>query len=99
MPKNYYFIDGAVSAGQSTLTAISNKSSSFGIGATVDIDAGIITATSLKVGTGVTIQSGVVTAINGFISVGNTTPIKITLSGKVLSFTAVGIGSTSFTLA
>lgn len=81
MAKNYYFIDGTVSAGQSTLTAISNESSSFGIGATTDIDA------------------GVVTAVNGFISVGNTTPITITLVGNSLTLSAVGIGSTTLTLA
>lgn len=42
--------------------------------------------------------SGIVTATGGFISVGNTTPIQISLSGNKLIFTAVGIGSTSFTL-
>ena len=99
MPNNYYFIDGSVSAGQSTLLAISNESSTFGIGATSSIDAGIITATSLKVGTEVAIQSGIVTATNGFISIGNTTPIQISLVGNKLTFSAVGIGSTTFTLS
>jgi hypothetical protein len=42
--------------------------------------------------------SGIVTATGGFISVGNTTPIKISVVGNKLIFTAVGIGSTSFTL-
>jgi hypothetical protein len=81
MAKNYYFIDDSVSAGSSTMVAIQNESAGFGIGATSDISAGIITA------------------VNGFISAGNTTPIKITLSGNILSFTAVGIGSTFFRLA
>ena len=99
MAKNYYFIDDSVSAGSSTMAAIQNESTGFGIGATSDISAGIITATSLQVGTGITANNGVITAVNGFISVGNTTPIKITLSGNILSFTAVGIGSTFFTLA
>lgn len=35
---------------------------------------------------------------DGFISVGNTTPIKIEVVGNTLTFTAVGIGSTSFIL-
>lgn len=43
--------------------------------------------------------SGVVTATGGFISVGNTTPIQISLVGNQLTFTAVGIGSTTLTLA
>ncbi len=94
MPKHFYYIDGNVSAGQTTLTAIQNESASFGIGATTDLET-----ESLKVGTGITASSGVITALNGFISAGSTTPIKITLTGNILSFTAVGIGSTFFTLA
>jgi hypothetical protein len=42
--------------------------------------------------------TGIVTATNGFISVGNTTPIQISLVGNQLTFTAVGIGSTTLTL-
>lgn len=42
--------------------------------------------------------SGIVTATGGFISVGNTTPIQISLVGNQLTFTAVGIGSTTLTL-
>ena len=99
MANNYYFINDSVSAGSSTMLAIQNESATFGIGATSDISAGILSSTTLKVGTGITANSGVITAVNGFISVGNTTPIKITLSGNILSFTAVGIGSTFFRLA
>jgi hypothetical protein len=43
--------------------------------------------------------SGIVTALGGFISVGNTTPVKISVAGNQLIFTVTGIGSTSFTLA
>lgn len=43
--------------------------------------------------------SGIVTALGGFISVGNTSPVKISVSGNRLIFTVTGIGSTSFTLA
>ena len=42
--------------------------------------------------------SGIITATNGFISVANTTPIQINLVGKVLTFNATGIRSTSLTL-
>lgn len=99
MAKNYYFIDSNVSAGQSTLLAIQNEASTFGIGATTDLEIEDLVINSLKVGTGVTVNSGIVTAIGGFISAGSTTPIQITLDGNILSFTAVGIGSTFFTLA
>ena len=53
----------------------------------------------LRVGTAVSIASGIVTAFNGFISVANTTPVRISLSGNSVVFNAVGIGSTSFALA
>jgi hypothetical protein len=53
----------------------------------------------LRVGTAVSIASGIVTAFNGFISVANTTPVRISLSGNRVVFNAVGIGSTSFALA
>ena len=43
--------------------------------------------------------SGIVTATEGFISVGNTTPIQISLIGNQLTFTAFGIGSTTLTLS
>jgi hypothetical protein len=42
--------------------------------------------------------SGIVTATGGFISSGSTTPIQISLVGNQLTFTAVGIGSTTLTL-
>ena len=108
MSKHFYFIDGNVSAGQSTLNAIANESVTFGIGATSILEPNeLVVGTSLSVGTGVSVSSGIVTATGGFISgistdglLGiSTTPIQITLSGNILSFTAVGIGSTFFTLA
>jgi hypothetical protein len=43
--------------------------------------------------------SGAVTATGGFISVGNTTPIQISLVGNELTFTAPGIGSTTLILS
>jgi len=41
---------------------------------------------------------GDVLAPNGFVSTANTTPIQIQLVGNLLTFKAVGIGSTTFTL-
>ena len=77
-----------------------------GIGGTALVDRNLQVHGSLGVGVGVTVQGGIVTAINGFTSGVNTstqlgvstTPIHITLEGNVLSFHAVGIGSTTFTL-
>ena len=42
---------------------------------------------------------GIITATGGFISAANTTPIQISLVGSELTFTAVGIGSTTLTLS
>ena len=42
--------------------------------------------------------SGIITATDGFVSTANTTPIQIQLVGNLLTFEAVGIGSTTFTL-
>jgi hypothetical protein len=108
MSKHFYFIDGNVAAGQSTLDAITNESATFGIGATSILEPNeLVVGTALSVGVGVSVSSGIVTSTGGFISgistdglLGvSTTPIQITLSGNILSFTAVGIGSTFFTLA
>jgi len=108
MAKRFYFIDDSVAAGQNTVVAIENESGTFGIGATTTLEPDNLgVGNSLTVGVGVTVQGGIVTATGGFISgvstnglLGvSTTPIHITLEGNVLSFAAVGIGSTFFTLA
>jgi len=77
-------------------TFVGNVSTTTGI-----VTTGIVTATSGFVGvlTSNNINVGVITATGGFISVANTTPIQISLVGTQLIFTAVGIGSTSFTLS
>lgn len=70
------------------------------IGAATSIKLDTITVgitTDLTVGRNANV-SGVVTSTGGFISVGNTTPIQISLVGNQLIFTAVGIGSTTLTL-
>ena len=43
--------------------------------------------------------TGITTSQNGFTSgIGITNPVKITVSGSILTFTVVGVGSTSLTL-
>jgi len=44
------------------------------------------------------VTAGIVTATSGFVSIANTTPVRIELVGNQLTFSAVGIGSTTFTL-
>ncbi len=43
--------------------------------------------------------SGSVNSSLGFISIGNTTPIQISLVGNQITFSAVGIGSTTLTIS
>lgn len=68
-----------------------------GLTGTPDITVGTVVANSVRIGTGVTSNSGIVTAINGFTS-GIGTAVKITTVGNKLTFTVVGVGSTTLTL-
>lgn len=85
------FSDYIASSGIATYAdtaGISTYSSTSGIA--TDVIGGIASVTS--------VTAGIITATDGFISVGNTTPIQISLVGDQLTFTAVGIGSTTLTL-
>tara|TARA_R100000479_G_scaffold19059_2_gene7247 strand:- start:744 stop:1091 length:348 start_codon:yes stop_codon:yes gene_type:complete len=69
------------------------------------VQSDVIVGSGFSVGIGTTQPTtplhvnGSATATGGFVSIANTTPIKITLSGTTLTFTADGIGSTSLTLS
>jgi len=84
-----------------------NNQLAIGVGATnwitgnsnFNVGIGTTNATSKLTVQGNTLVTGIVTATGGFISVGNTTPIQISLIGNQLTFTAVGIGSTTLTLS
>lgn len=78
-----------------TVAGVSTYAESSGI-ATYATSSGI---SSTLISTANVNTSGIITATGGFISVGNTTPIQITLSGTNLIFTAVGIGSTTLKLS
>lgn len=78
----------AVGAGYGVTVYLSDYIPSSGI--STNVIGGIASVTS--------VTAGIITATDGFISVGNTTPIKISLIGNKLTFTAVGIGSTTLTL-
>jgi hypothetical protein len=61
-------------------------------GIATNVIGGIGSITELSV-------SGVTTSQNGFTSgIGVTNPVKITVSGNILTFTVTGVGSTSLTL-
>lgn len=69
------------------------------IDGTGDINTtGIITADFLTSNNGIDCTTGFVLSPDGFVSTASTTPIQIQLVGNLLTFNAVGIGSTSFTL-
>jgi hypothetical protein len=94
---------------QVTVGIITATSAIVGSGTTINSSGinvtGIITATDGFVSSNTTINSsgidvitGIITATDGFVSTANTTPIQIQLVGNLLTFNAVGIGSTTFTL-
>ncbi len=90
----------ADTAGISTyadIAGISTYSSSAGIATYADT-AGISTNVIGGIASVTSVTAGIITATSGFISVGNTTPVTIELIGNQLTFNAVGIGSTTFTL-
>jgi hypothetical protein len=61
--------------------------------------AGITTVTGTTLFSRQLSVSGVTTSQNGFTSgIGVTNPVQITVSGSILTFTVVGVGSTSLTL-
>jgi hypothetical protein len=61
--------------------------------------AGITTVTGQTLFSRQLSVSGVTTSQNGFTSgIGVTNPVKITVSGSILTFTVAGVGSTSLTL-
>jgi hypothetical protein len=81
----------------SDVAGISTYSETSGISSYSDV-AGISTNVIGGIASVTSVTAGIVTATDGFISVGNTTPIQISLDGDQLTFTAVGIGSTTLTL-
>jgi hypothetical protein len=93
---------------QVTVGIITATSAIVGSGTTINSTGinvtGIITATDGFVSSNATVSSsginvtGIITATDGFVSTANTTPIQIQLVGNLLTFNAVGIGSTTFTL-
>jgi len=76
---------------------ISTYSSSAGIATYADT-AGISTNVIGGIASVTSVVAGIVTATTGFVSIANTTPVTIELIGNQLTFNAVGIGSTTFTL-
>jgi hypothetical protein len=84
-------------ASYSDVAGISTYSETSGISSYSDV-AGISTNVIGGIASVTSVIAGIVTATDGFISVGNTTPIQISLIGDQLTFTAVGIGSTTLTL-
>ena len=80
-----------------TTAGVATYASSAGIATYADT-AGISTNVIGGIASVTSVTAGIITATSGFISVGNTTPVTIQLIGNQLTFNAVGIGSTTFTL-
>jgi hypothetical protein len=94
------FVGAAVTAtgsGVGVTVYLSNYITSSGI-ATYANTAGVSTNVIGGIASVTSITAGIVTATSGFVSIANTTPVRIELIGNQLTFNAVGIGSTTFTL-
>ena len=74
------------------------KFGELGITTTSNVGIGTTNPTSKLSVIGDVYVSGIITATQGFISVGNTTPVTINVSDNKIIFNVVGIGSTSFNL-
>jgi hypothetical protein len=82
------FGDGSTLSGSVTSAATATYATTAGI---ATVAQGLSGAPNISV--------GIVTSSGGFISAASTTPVTITHTGGVLTFTVAGIGSTSFTLS
>ena len=100
------YVESAGIATYATTAGIATYANTSGI-ATYATTAGIATyADTAGIATNViggiasvtSVNAGIVTATGGFVSIANTTPVTIELVGNQLTFNAVGIGSTTFTL-
>lgn len=91
------YVSSSGIATYASTAGVATYSSSSGI-ATYSGTAGIATNVIGGIASVTSVTAGIVTATNGFISIANTTPITIELIGNQLTFSAVGIGSTTFTL-
>jgi hypothetical protein len=90
---------GIITVGSGTTINSSGINVTGIITSTGDINTtGTITADFLTSNNGIICPAGSVFAPDGFVSTANTTPIQIQLVGNLLTFEAVGIGSTTFTL-
>jgi hypothetical protein len=90
---------GIITVGSGTTINSSGINVTGIITSTGDINTtGIITASFLESTGGIDCTTGFVLSPDGFVSTANTTPIQIQLVGNLLTFEAVGIGSTTFTL-
>ena len=91
------YVSSSGVATYASTAGVATYSSSSGIATYANI-SGIATNVIGGIASVTSVTAGIVTATSGFISIANTTPIQISLIGNQLTFTAVGIGSTTFTL-
>ena len=94
--------DGSIDSSTYLTSALQNvvEDTSPELGGNLNLNGKSITGVCTANISGIVTTTGSITAVDGFTSgIGVTTPVRISVTGSTLTFTVVGVGSTSLTLS
>ena len=94
--------DGSIDSSTYLTSALQNvvEDTSPELGGNLNLNGKSITGVCTANISGIVTTTGSITAVDGFTSgIGVTTPVRILVTGSTLTFTVVGVGSTSLTLS
>ena len=94
--------DGSIDSSTYLTSALQNvvEDTSPELGGNLNLNGKSITGVFTANISGIVTTTGSITAVDGFTSgIGVTTPVRILVTGSTLTFTVVGVGSTSLTLS
>ena len=94
--------DGSIDSSTYLTSALQNvvEDTNPQLGGNLNLNGKSITGSCTANISGIVTTTGSITAVDGFASgIGVTTPVRILVTGSTLTFTVVGVGSTSLTLS
>ena len=94
--------DGSIDSSTYLTSALQNvvEDTNPQLGGNLNLNGKSITGSCTANISGIVTTTGSITAVDGFTSgIGVTTPVRILVTGSTLTFTVVGVGSTSLTLS